>query len=92
MFYLLLTSYNYWIKRLFYIFYYILETQIICSVGLIVKVEPLQMASDIDASCENDPNFAVICAFLEKFGPQCGLPNLDFLELQEMLENSEEGK
>lgn len=50
------------------------------------------MASDIDASCENDPNFAVICAFLEKFGPQCGLPNLDFLELQEMLENSEEGK
>lgn len=50
------------------------------------------MASDVDASCENDPNFAVICAFLEKFGKQCGLPDVDFLELQQMLENSEEGK
>ncbi|XP_050499335.1 remodeling and spacing factor 1 isoform X2 [Diabrotica virgifera virgifera] len=48
------------------------------------------MASDIEASCENDPNFAVICAFLEKFGPQCGLPNFDFLELQGMLENTDE--
>ncbi|KAJ8941452.1 hypothetical protein NQ318_016892 [Aromia moschata] len=48
------------------------------------------MASDIEASCENDPNFAVICAFLEKFGAKCGLPTVDFLELQKMLENSEE--
>ncbi|CAG9859563.1 unnamed protein product [Phyllotreta striolata] len=48
------------------------------------------MASDIDASCENDPNFAVICAFLEKFGEQCDLPSVDFLDLQEMLENSDE--
>lgn len=50
------------------------------------------MASEFDASCENDPNFAVICAFMEKFGKQCGLPNIDFLELQQMLENSDEGK
>lgn len=50
------------------------------------------MASDNEASCESDPNFAVICAFLEKFGAQCGLPNVDFLELQGALENTEEGK
>lgn len=50
------------------------------------------MASEFDASCENDPNFAVICAFLEKFGKQCGLPSIDFLELQQMLENTDEGK
>ncbi|XP_056634330.1 remodeling and spacing factor 1 isoform X2 [Diorhabda sublineata] len=48
------------------------------------------MASDIEASCENDPNFAVLCAFLEKFGTQSGLPKYDFQELQGMLENSEE--
>ncbi|KAG5892695.1 hypothetical protein JTB14_011155 [Gonioctena quinquepunctata] len=48
------------------------------------------MASDIESTCENDPNFAVICAFLEKFGSQCSLPNLDFLELQKMLEDTEQ--
>lgn len=50
------------------------------------------MASDVDASCENDPNFAVICAFMEKFGKQCGLPPMDMSNLQAMLENTEEGK
>jgi remodeling and spacing factor 1 len=49
------------------------------------------MASDNEASCESDPNFAVICAFMEKFGVTCGLASIDFLELQEMLENTQEG-
>lgn len=49
------------------------------------------MASDGEASCESDPNFAVICAFLEKFGPTCGISNVDFVLLQEMLENTHEG-
>jgi remodeling and spacing factor 1 len=48
------------------------------------------MASDNEASCESDPNFAVICAFMEKFGVTCGLASIDFLELQEMLENTQE--
>lgn len=49
------------------------------------------MASDNEASCENDPNFAVICSFFEKFGVVCGLNTVDFVELQEMLENTHEG-
>ncbi|CAH0558854.1 unnamed protein product [Brassicogethes aeneus] len=48
------------------------------------------MASENEASCENDPNFPVICAFFEKFGDACNLPKLDFLELQTMLENTTE--
>lgn len=49
------------------------------------------MASEGEACCESDPNFAVICAFLEKFGATCGISNVDFLLLQEMLENTHEG-
>lgn len=49
------------------------------------------MASDNEACCESDPNFAVICGFLEKFGVTCGLANIDFIDLQYMLENSQEG-
>lgn len=48
-------------------------------------------AADSECSCESDPNFAVICAFWEKFGGACGLANVDFLELQAMLENTQEG-
>ena len=49
------------------------------------------MASDNEASCVCDPNFAVICSFLEKFAKSCGITHPNFLELQEMLENSQEG-
>ncbi|XP_017786913.1 PREDICTED: titin homolog isoform X2 [Nicrophorus vespilloides] len=48
------------------------------------------MASENEASCEGDPNFAVICGFFEKFGVACGLNPVDFVELQEMLENTHE--
>lgn len=49
------------------------------------------MASEADASCESDPNFAIICAFMEKFGELCGIGSIDFVELQNMLENNQEG-
>lgn len=53
----------------------------------------VEMASDNEASsCESDPNFAVICAFFEKFSATCGLNTIDFLDLQAMLENTQEGE
>lgn len=39
--------------------------------------------------CVDDPNFAVVCAFLEKFGVLCGIEYPNFNDLQTMLENSE---
>lgn len=51
----------------------------------------VQMASENDSSCVSDPNFAIICSFLEKFGKVCGITYPDFNELQEMIENTQEG-
>ncbi|XP_017760092.1 PREDICTED: uncharacterized protein LOC108550760 [Eufriesea mexicana] len=48
------------------------------------------MASDNEASCASDPNFAVICSFLECFGKSCGIIYPDIARLQEMLENTQE--
>uniref|UniRef100_A0A1B0CA83 Putative heterochromatin organization involved in chromatin silencing n=1 Tax=Lutzomyia longipalpis TaxID=7200 RepID=A0A1B0CA83_LUTLO len=49
------------------------------------------MASEKDAfRCVDDPNFAIVCAFLEKFAPICGIEHPDVQELQTMLENTEE--
>ncbi|KAH8421174.1 hypothetical protein KR009_010297, partial [Drosophila setifemur] len=40
--------------------------------------------------CANDPNFAVICAFLQKFSKQLGLNLMNFKHLQEWLSKNEE--
>ncbi|KAK2585006.1 hypothetical protein KPH14_008535 [Odynerus spinipes] len=48
------------------------------------------MASDNEASCASDPNFAVICSFLECFGKSCGIVYPDIARLQEMIENTQE--
>ncbi|XP_012535217.1 uncharacterized protein LOC105836017 isoform X2 [Monomorium pharaonis] len=48
------------------------------------------MASDNEASCASDPNFAVICSFLSCFGKSCGIVYPDIARLQEMLENTQE--
>lgn len=50
------------------------------------------MASDNEASCASDPNFAVICSFLECFGKSCGIIYPDISCLQEMIENTQEGE
>ncbi|XP_055385665.1 uncharacterized protein LOC129614806 [Condylostylus longicornis] len=51
------------------------------------------MASDennIISSCENDPNFAVICLFFDKFAKILNIAHPNIKRLQEMLENTEE--
>uniref|UniRef100_A0A1I8NYU6 PHD-type domain-containing protein n=1 Tax=Stomoxys calcitrans TaxID=35570 RepID=A0A1I8NYU6_STOCA len=40
--------------------------------------------------CANDPNFAVICAFLQKFGGDLGLDLPNFKQLQEWLTKTDE--
>lgn len=49
------------------------------------------MASDNEASCVSDPNFAVICSFLECFGKSCGIEYPDIKSLQKMIEDTHEG-
>lgn len=39
--------------------------------------------------CVNDPNFAVICAFLEQFAATCAIEHPKFADLQAMLEDDE---
>lgn len=53
------------------------------------------MASDIKqdaSSCLNDPNFAIVCAFLTKFASKLNVTHPNFQDLQKMLEDTEEGK
>lgn len=51
-----------------------------------------KMASEKDAHCVDDPNFAIICAFLDKFAPICGVEHPNVQEMQTMLEDMEEGE
>lgn len=49
-------------------------------------------ASQVDESCLNDPNYAIICVFLQKFGNQLKIEHPDFVRLQKMIEDTDEGK
>ena len=44
--------------------------------------------SSSDDSCTSDPNFAIICAFVQEFGSMCGVACPPLGKLQEMLEDT----
>ncbi|XP_064615181.1 remodeling and spacing factor 1-like [Liolophura sinensis] len=46
------------------------------------------MASARESICQNDPNFAVICSFLNRYGDLLGIPKISFAELQTYLEET----
>jgi hypothetical protein len=53
------------------------------------------MASEEDVkneSCINDPDFAVVCSFFENFSSLCGVQAPSFLDLQQMLEDTQFSK
>lgn len=43
-------------------------------------------------SCLNDPNFAVICSFLQKYAHILDIMNPSFKELQDIIESTNEGE
>lgn len=49
-------------------------------------------ANPAGSSCLTDPNFAVICEFLQKFALHLKIEHPDFAEMQKMIENSDEGR
>lgn len=51
---------------------------------------PNKMAAS-DESCDGNPDFAVICSFITKFGNECGV-NATIPDLQQMLEDTKNGK
>ncbi len=62
------------------------------------EVKKVKMAGAVterdhsSAACSDDPNFATICSFIEKFGESCHIGLVPFDELQRMLENTTESK
>ncbi|XP_014232727.2 titin homolog [Trichogramma pretiosum] len=47
-------------------------------------------AESSEASCVTDPNFAVICSFIEQFGKHCGLETPDIASLQDWIDNTQD--
>ena len=47
------------------------------------------MASVVaDSDCHKDPNFAVICSFLDRYGELLALPNVSYANLEKYLEDT----
>lgn len=61
--------------------------------GIFAQMGPLQQQMSLGSSCScaNDPNFAIICAFLQKFGHDLNIDIPNFKQLQEWLTKTDEG-
>lgn len=49
------------------------------------------MAAASENDCLNDPNFAVICNFLDRYGELIGLGDISYADLQTWLEDTKHG-
>lgn len=49
------------------------------------------MATEDESVCLSNPNFAVICSFLDKYGETLGLPTVGYKDLQEWIEDAKDG-
>lgn len=49
------------------------------------------MAAEATAACGGDPNFAVVCSFMQKYGDLLGIPELTFLTLEKYLTDTRAG-
>ena len=49
-----------------------------------IKADP-ELSKETKEKCTTDPNFAVVCAFIEQFGPLTGVlcPNIGRLQVSE---------
>lgn len=51
----------------------------------------IKMAAASENDCLNDPNFAVICNFLDRYGEMIGLGDISYTDLQTWLEDTKHG-
>lgn len=51
----------------------------------------IKMATASENDCLNDPNFAVICNFLDRYGELMGLNDISYTDLQTWLEDTKHG-
>lgn len=49
------------------------------------------MASQAENDCLSNPNFAVICSFLDRYGESLSLPDIGYSDLQEWIEDTKNG-
>ena len=45
-----------------------------------------------ESLCHNDPNFAVICNFWDRYGEMIGLKEISYSDLERWLEDTKQGK
>ena len=45
----------------------------------------------ISGVCHNDPNFAVICSFLDRYSEMLALPSISYSELESWIEETKRG-
>ena len=50
------------------------------------------MAAAGEDQCLSEPNFAVICSFLDKYGETLGFPTISYVDLQRWIEDTKHGK